>query len=215
MSSDRPSDARSAPAAAPDTSEFELNLASLVALRGSALLEGVEAHTPGAKDHADATAAYAFATAVELGFQRDRAEAIRESARLHEIGNAYVPVTLLAKPADSLTADERDLLAARPESAYRLARGAALPEQVCEWIRLSAERWDGSGPGKVGGEAIPIEARIARAACMCDTVLAAPGGTAADRQAATVAALNEAAGTELDPDVVEALVRVLERAVPA
>jgi response regulator RpfG family c-di-GMP phosphodiesterase len=60
---------------------------------------------------------------------------------------------------------------------------------------------------------VPLQARIIRVACACDTGLTAPRGDAspAEHRAATFAALRAAAGRELDPRVVEALTAMLDR----
>ena len=208
MSSDRPSGARS--------SEPEpAGLATLVKARGSELLDAVERHLPSSRDHADGTATYAFAAAVELELERHHAEAVREAARLHEVGDVYVPAAVLAKPAGELTPEDRALLDSRFASGAELARGAGIPDQVCEWIGAIGERFDGSGPGGLAGERIPMESRIVRVACACDTALAAPApGVASpdERRGIAVHALRAAAGSELDLRVTAAMAAMLERA---
>ena len=209
MSLDRPSGARS--------SEPEPGLAACVKAGGSELLDAVERHLPSSRDHADGTAAYAFAAAVELELERHHAEAVREAARLHEVGNVYVPAAVLAKPPGELTPEDRALLDSRFASGAELARGAGIPDRVCEWIGALGERFDGSGPAGLAGERIPIESRVVRVACACDTALAAPvpapGGASPDeRRRIAVHALHAAAGYELDPRVTAALAAMLERA---
>ena len=226
MSSDRPSGARSSepePAGAPAGAEVqppgsannEPSLATRVKARGSELLDALERHLPSSRDHADGTAAYAFAAAVELELERDHAEAVREAARLHEVGNVYVPPAVLAKPPGELTREDRKLLDSRFASGAELARGAGIPDRVCEWIGAIGERFDGSGPAGLAGERIPIESRIVRVACACDMALAAPapgGASPSERRRIAVHALRAAAGSELDPRVTAALAAMLERA---
>lgn len=228
MSSDRPSGAPSSepepagPLAGaevhrPGNADNELGLATLVKARGSELLNALDRHLPSSRDHADATATYAFAAAVELELERDHAEAVREAARLHEVGNVYVPAAVPAKPPGELTPEDRALLDSRFERGAALARGAGIPDRVCEWIGAIPERFDGSGPAGLAGERIPIESRIVRVACACDTALAAPSPTPGaispdGRRRMAVHALRAAAGTELDPQVTEALAAILERA---
>lgn len=213
MSSAHPGDAPSPRPERPGAADGEPSLAATVRLRGAALLEALEEHLPGAREHGEATASYAFAAAVELGFDRHAAEALREVAKLHEVGRVYVPAALLRRPAAELSRRERERVASHHEAGARLARGAAIPEEACAWIALAAERFDGAGPAGLRADAIPIESRAIRAACACDTELAAPGaGGIGARRAAAVAALRDAAGGELDPGVVEALAAVLERA---
>jgi len=216
--SSEPEPARSPPAAgdvdAPPTSETALSLATLTRARGSTLLDALELHLPGAREHADGTASYAFAAAVELGFDRGHAEAVRETARLHDIGKVYVPSGVLASEPDGLEAQQRAMLDAHPASGADLARGAGIPEEACDWIAAARERFDGDGPAGLAGERIPLESRIIRVACTCDAALSVapePGSPQAPH-AAAIAQLRSAAGHELDPRVTEGLIAMLDRA---
>jgi response regulator RpfG family c-di-GMP phosphodiesterase len=213
MSSDPPSDAHS-PAASRDEGASELNLVALLRMRGAPLVDALDAHFHGSREVGEAAASYAFAASVELGLVRSSAELIREAAKLHDIGRVYVPAEILAKPAWSRTPEEGAQVEAHHEWGAQLARGAGIPGRVCEWIRLGAERWDGGGPNRLAGEAIPLQARISRAAYACYAALteATREGGAADAQRRPFDALHGSAGRELDPMVVDALETILARA---
>jgi HD-GYP domain-containing protein (c-di-GMP phosphodiesterase class II) len=226
MSSDRPSgDLSSAPEGGPEQATSEpgaspsrepgLSLASVTKARGAELLDAIERHIPGARDHADGTAAYAFATAVELGLERDHAEATREAARLHEVGNIYAPPAVLTKPPEDRSPEEQALMDSHPAHGAELARGAGIPDRVCDWIRATRERFDGRGPAGLAGERIPLEARVIRVACACDRSLADQHGSpSSGLRAGVIGRLRGLAGSELDPRVVEALAAVLGRVAP-
>jgi HD-GYP domain-containing protein (c-di-GMP phosphodiesterase class II) len=204
------------PSPAADAGKSDLTHASLVRLRGAPLLDALERHAPGSRAHAEATATYAFATAVELGFRRGRAELVRETAKLHDIGKVYVPKDALARPTAELSAEEVRLLGSHVEAGARLAHGAGIPDPAGAWILAVGERFDGGGRRGLGGNAIPVEARIIRGACACDVALAAPpkpplSSERRSPQRLATDALRDAAGNELDPGVVDALVAVLER----
>ena len=94
-------------------------------------------------------------------------------------------------------------------------RGAGIPEHVCGWLLRARERYDGSGPEQMIGDAIPVEARLIRAACACQTALTAAEARGGQPVGATVEALAERAGVELDPRVVAALTTILARAADA
>ena len=221
MSLDRPSDAPSSgadpaphPGGGGDLSKRAG--AARVRVRGFALLDALERHLAGSAEHADATGAYAFATAVALGGDREQAELLREAARLHEVGRVYVPAEVLTAAPDALSPDQRAQLETHHEAGASLARGAGIPDDVCGWILNARERFDGAGPAGLEGDAIPVEARIIRAACACDRLLTwhAAEGTG-DPAAAAAETLRGASGRELDPRVVDALTGVLERAASA
>jgi putative nucleotidyltransferase with HDIG domain len=206
MSSDRPSGDRSSAHSASHG-----DLAGLVATRGAPLIEALETHVPGAAEHAEATAAYSFAAAVELGFERARCETAREAAKLHDVGRVYVPAELLTKPNEALTETERETIESHHEAGARLVRGAGIPELVCEWILHARERFDGRGPDGMVAVQIPVESRIIRAACTCDRLLSAPEASNDHRRFA-IEGLRQRAGHELDPRMVDALIAVLTRA---
>jgi HD-GYP domain-containing protein (c-di-GMP phosphodiesterase class II) len=188
-------------------------LAEGVRARGSALLDALERHLPGSRDHADGTASYAFATAVELDLGRTRAEAVRETARLHEVGKVYVPAGVLARSRTQLGPGDQALLDSHPAYGAQLAQGAGVPEEACDWILATRASFDGSGPIRLAGEDIPLESRIIRVACACEETLAAPGaGSAAELQRRAIDRLRDAAAGDLDPRVVDALAGILERA---
>jgi HD-GYP domain-containing protein (c-di-GMP phosphodiesterase class II) len=198
MSSDPPSDDRSFAA------EPAIDAAAARQL-GLPLLAALEEHLPGARQHGEATSAYAFATAADLGLGRERAELVREISKLHDVGMVYVPVEVLRTPIEALDQEQRAQLDAHIEAGARLARGAGLPAPQCEWILHTRERWDGDGPERLTGEMIPLEARVIRVACAADLVLASAGFDP------TTAALRAAAGAELDPRVAGTMIGVLER----
>lgn len=194
MSSDRPSGDPS-PAAERGADAAD---PALVRSRGEPLLEALQQQSPLARDHAESTAAYAFAAAVELGLERRACELVREAARLHEVGQVY--------------AGEPGSLGSHQEETYRLAHGAAIDEEVCGWLLHARERFDGAGPGGMAGAAIPVESRVIRAACDFQRALADPAPDDArppDRRA--LDRIQAHAGSELDPAVVEALAAVLSR----
>ena len=190
----------------------ELSLAARLQTRGAPLVVALEHHLRGAREHAEATASYAFATAVEVGFGRARSEALREAAMLHEVGQLYVPAATLAEAESERDEAGTEAFEALYEAGYWVARRAGIPEHVCGWLLRVRERYDGAGPEGLAGDAIPIESRIIRAACVCQTALAEPVGPGQQPRSRAVEQLNARAGGQLDPQVVAALVTLIERA---
>jgi HD-GYP domain-containing protein (c-di-GMP phosphodiesterase class II) len=175
----------------------------------------LERHLPGSREHADGTAAYAFSTAAELGADRDGAELVRETARLHEVGLVYLPAAVLARRRDLRSPDEAALVASHPAFGAQLAEGAGIPDRACRWIGAAGERFDGAGGLGLARDEIPLEARIIRVACACDSLLAARPGTGRGTAQAAIGELRAAGGSELDPWVVEAISAILGRVAPA
>jgi HD-GYP domain-containing protein (c-di-GMP phosphodiesterase class II) len=175
------------------------------------LLDGLERHLPGSRDHADGTASYAFAVAVELGANRTGAELVREAARLHEVGMVYLPAHLPARPQRLLSPGEAALVGSHPAYGARLAAGAAVPDQACKWIGAAGERFDGAGALGMAADEIPLEARIIRVACACDSLLASLPDPQ-ERGRSAISELRAAGGRELDPWVVEAAAAIVGRA---
>ncbi len=208
MSSDPPTAVPSPGAENPDAARA---LAALLRARGAPLLEALDAHQRGAAEHAEGTASFALAAAAALGLEPARREVIAEAARLHEIGQIYVAAEVLAKRPGERDAAEASAFEAHFEAGYRLARGAGIPEPACGWLLRARERYDGSGPESLAGEAIALESRLIAAACECQSELAAESGGSEAPVPRAIAALEAGSGTALDPRIATALVAVLAR----
>ena len=83
--------------------------------------------------------------------------------------------------------------------------------EVGRIVRASHERWDGSGyPDGLGGEAIPLEARIVSACDAFNAMTTTRSYRRAMPRGMAVAELRRCAGSHFDPAVVRALLASLE-----
>lgn len=147
--------------------------------------------------------------AAEMGLPQDTIDNIRRAARLHDLGKVVVSDRVLGR-AGPLNEDETALIRAHPSVGALVLSGGTSPlVQMAERIALSHhERWDGSGyPNGLAGEEIPIEARIV---AVCDAFDAMTN----DRPYRTALSddeglqeLRAGAGTQFDPQVVDAFIR--------
>ena len=136
------------------------------------------------------------------------------AALVHDVGKLRVPASVLHKPG-RLDAQERQLMRLHPEwGAEMVARVPGL-EAVALIVRLHHERPDGQGyPYGLSGDQIPMASRIV-SACGAYGVMTKrwPHRDAMEIDAA-VSELRRHAGTQFDPDVVEALAACLRQPIP-
>jgi diguanylate cyclase (GGDEF)-like protein len=134
---------------------------------------------------------------------------LRSVALLHDIGKVGVPDEILHKPGP-LNEREWEIMRQHPVIGERIIRAIPGMGAIARAVRHEHERWDGQGyPDGLAGEQIPIEARII---LVCDAYHAMvsdrPYRKAMEHRAA-IAELTANAGTQFDPQVVEALVGYL------
>ncbi len=148
------------------------------------------------------------AIARELGCSEDDIEIIGLGALLHDIGKIGVSDRVLRKPGP-LTDDEWEEIKRHPELGYRFLRKLTIASRVADIVRAHHERWDGRGyPLGLAGEAIPLGARIFAVADAFDAMTSdRPYRRALTRDAA-IAEIARCSGTQFDPRVVEAFLRV-------
>jgi putative nucleotidyltransferase with HDIG domain len=136
---------------------------------------------------------------------------IEFGALLHDVGKMAIPNEILNKPA-KLTDAEMELVRAHTvEGAEMLNKIGGVLAEVGEVVRSHHEHWDGGGyPRGLAGEEIPIAARVI--SC-CDAFSA----MTTDRPYRAAMSLDEAivelranAGTQFDPEVVIALIGIIE-----
>ena len=142
-------------------------------------------------------------------WQRRRTE---YAARLHDVGKIAVPKDIINKPGP-LDPDEWGLMRQHTVEGERmLARVGGALSEVGAIVRGSHERWDGEGyPDGLAGEEIPIEARIVACCDAFDAMTTDRSYRSALPHEVAIAELREGAGTQFDPKVTEALIRVVQR----
>jgi HD-GYP domain-containing protein (c-di-GMP phosphodiesterase class II) len=93
-----------------------------------------------------------------------------------------------------------------------LARVGGMMQEVGRIVRGSHEDWDGTGyPDGLAGEAIPLASRIVSCADAYSAMTTDRSYRKALGHEAAIAELQRCAGTQFDPRVVEAAIRVVGR----
>lgn len=184
------------------------------AYRGTALLLGdvIENDDDYTGRHSQDVVSIALAIADELRVGEEERRLVEFGAMLHDIGKISTPKAILNKPGP-LDHDEREVMRRHTVAGQQmLDRVGGTLQAVGEVVRASHERFDGTGyPDGLAGEAI---SRAARIVAVSDTysamTTARPYRPALTRETA-LAELRAHAGTQFDPEVVEAALTVLAR----
>jgi diguanylate cyclase (GGDEF)-like protein len=175
------------------------------------LLKALEEHHPDLGDHVHDVGLLAEAVAVELGLSEQQLHHVRQAAELHDIGKVAVPSAILDKPG-RLDPEEWRFIARHTLIGERILGAALALRPVARLVRSSHEHYDGNGyPDGLRGHAIPLGARIVS---VCDAYDAMTSDRPYQRSLEHDAAIDElrrCAGTQFDPDIVEAFCRVSAR----
>jgi diguanylate cyclase (GGDEF)-like protein len=175
-----------------------------------ALISALNARDYYAVGHAARVAAYMLLLGRELGWPAGRLQQITEAAFLHDVGRIGISDDVLYKPG-RLTEEEAAELRRHPTASAEIIQPLFSPD-IVRAVRHHHERWDGGGyPDGLAGESIP---QIARALCLVDSYDA----MSFQRQhhealsyAECLSELDHCRGTQFDPDMVTAFMRVLDR----
>jgi putative nucleotidyltransferase with HDIG domain len=184
------------------------------AYQGTALLLGdvIEDDDNYTGEHSRGVVALAVEISDELGLDARRRRLVEFGALLHDVGKVRVPKAILNKPGP-LDDEERAVMRRHTIEGQRmLDRVGGDLEDVGVVVRASHEHWDGGGyPDGLAGEEIPLEARIVACADAFSAMTTDRPYREAMSLERAIGELSANAGTQFDPHVVEALLRVLAR----
>ena len=175
-----------------------------------ALANALEANDAYTSSHARWITDMSLLVGRDLDLDREALKRLEFGALFHDIGKIGIPSEILRKPGP-LTDAEFAIVKEHPELGEKILAPIERLADVRPIVRACHERWDGLGypDGKAGAE-IPIEARIV---LVCD----AYHSMVTDRPyrgrlpvEEAVRRLRAAAGTQFDPAVVDAFVRLHE-----
>ena len=183
------------------------------AYRGTVMLlvDVVEHDDDYTAEHSRSVVELARGAAQELGMDKYELQELEFAALLHDVGKIAIPKEILHKPA-ALTDSEFEVMKTHTiEGQFMLDRIGGLLGRVGEIVRSCHERWDGKGyPDGLKGEQIPLAARVVFVCDAYNAMTTTRPYRAAMPHEKAVAELVTNAGTQFDPEVVAAMLRVLE-----
>ncbi|TCS37884.1 CBS domain protein [Paucimonas lemoignei] len=174
----------------------------------AAVLEQRDPYTAGHQKH---VGMLAVLIGRELGFAAERLHALNLAAIVHDLGKIQIPVEILTKPA-RLNEVEFALVKQHPLIGYQILKTIDFPWPIADIVVQHHEALDGSGyPYGLKGEQILPEARVLTVADIVESMAADRPYRAALGIDAAIAEITRLRGSKLDPEVVDACVRVLQR----
>lgn len=203
------------PAAPPHAHSEPGSTRSTFALdRLPALRSLIEAKGCGLLGHGERVGKLSGAIARKIGLPRTELELLETAAEVHDIGKIGVPTRILNKPG-RLTDAEYAVIQQHPEVGSDLLRMLGACDSLIATTLCHHERWDGEGyPFRRRGTEIPIAARILCIADAMDAMASDRPYRASQPRDRILAELEQCAGTQFDPNLVEIVLR-LARSVPS
>ncbi|HZO37001.1 MAG TPA: HD-GYP domain-containing protein [Solirubrobacteraceae bacterium] len=173
------------------------------------LCSAVEANDAYTAAHEQDVATLAIAVATELQLEPVVQRAVQYAALTHDLGKIAVPSQILNKQGP-LDPAEWEIMRGHAAIGSELLRQIPFFADVHPMVRSHHERWDGGGyPDGLAGEQIPIGARILTACDAYNAMITRRPYRADLDHSIAIAELRANAGSQFDPQVVEALLRVL------
>ncbi len=174
----------------------------------TAALETRDSETHG---HSERVVTYSLRLGREYGLDTHRIKALEFGSLLHDIGKIGVPDSILRKPA-KLTDEEWVLMRQHPLHGQQILRGIQFLQGAALVVAQHHEKWDGSGyPRGLSGEDIDLCARIFSVADAFDAMTSNRVYRKGKPYQDAAKELDDWAGKQFDPKVVEAFHRVPQR----
>ncbi len=171
------------------------------------LIAAVDARDPFTRGHSERVHLASIQLGQALGLDAMTRRDLYWASLLHDIGKIGVPDRILKKPG-KLTAAEHLVMQEHPVRGDEMLGPIRWLAGARRGVRHHHERFDGAGyPDRIAGDAIPLVARIIAVADTFDAVVSRRSHRGDRGLEAALAVLAAAAGTQLDPAMVEAFTR--------
>ena len=171
----------------------------------------VESRDKETKGHSERVAALGKELAEEMGLSQEDVDMIHIAGLFHDVGKIGVPDSILLKNGP-LSNDEFQTIKGHPAEGERIIQAYAPFKQMLSIVRGHHERYNGTGyPDGKAGEEICLGARVIAVADSFDAMMSNRTyrrGLGYDK---SVAELERGKGTQFDPKIVEAFMRLLEK----
>jgi HD-GYP domain-containing protein (c-di-GMP phosphodiesterase class II) len=170
-----------------------------------ALTNAVEARDAYTGKHAERVAAYGLELCRRIDPQLANDPQTEFGFLLHDVGKVAIPDAILHKPTP-LADGDRELMRRHALIGWEIVNGVPFLADAARIVRSHHERWDGGGyPDGLGGEEIPLGARIFSVVDALDAITTDRPYRAAKPLEAARAAIRGGGGSQFDPSVVDEL----------
>ncbi len=193
-----------------DQKNTELRTAYIQTIR--ALAEAIDAKDAYTRGHSERVAVYASRIARELSLERDVIERVYFAGLLHDVGKIGVPDAIITKP-DRLDADEYEEIKKHPEIGAKILEPVEFLAKIVPCVRHHHEWFDGSDRGyplRLMGDQIPLPSRVILVADTVEAMTSDRPYRSAMPLERVVDELHKYSGSQFDPVVVDAFLRLLE-----
>jgi putative two-component system response regulator len=176
----------------------------------AALANAVEAKDESTERHCQRMAGLAAQVGERVGMTDDELEGLAYGALLHDVGKIGVPEGILTK-AGPLSPEEWTVLRRHPEIGERICLPLGLSRSFVTIVRHHHERWDGFGyPDRIGGEAVPLGARIVALVDAFDAMTHDRAYRSALTLEASMDEIRRGAGRQFDPGLASMFLQTVE-----
>jgi response regulator RpfG family c-di-GMP phosphodiesterase len=173
-----------------------------------ALVAALEARDSETHGHSERVVNFSLRLGQELGLNAEQMRSLEFGSLLHDIGKIGVPDAILRKPA-KLSEEEWVQMREHPVHGRKILGGIEFLEGAAKVVAQHHERWDGTGyPLGLKAEEIDLCARIFAVADAFDAMVSDRVYRTGRTYEAALAELEECAGAQFDPHVVEAFRRI-------
>jgi putative nucleotidyltransferase with HDIG domain len=173
-----------------------------------ALTSALETRDSETHGHSERVVTYSLRLGRECGLAGENLKALEFGSLLHDIGKIGVPDSILRKPG-KLTEEEWVKMREHPVHGRQILRGIEFLEGASRVVAQHHEKWDGSGyPLGMREEDIDVCARIFAVADAFDAITSDRVYRRGKSYQEAAQELDDWAGRQFDPKVVEAFHRV-------
>ncbi len=147
--------------------------------------------------------------AVRMGIRNEELVHVRRGALLHDIGKMGIPDNILNKPGP-LTPEEWETMKKHPSYAVSMLENVVYLSSALDIPASHHEKWDGTGyPNGLKGIRIPLAARVFSVIDVWDALTSDRPYRKAWSEPDTLKYIQDNAGSQFDPDVVDEFMKMI------